>query len=580
MPESVVRRGGIGLRAEQLELGLGDPNDTANIFNYRQQVECDEASELPEQAMSLMRKFGFPAFMIPASLGGALDRPEDVLWAGRVAARRDLTVTLSFGSTLLAAMPVWLWGTAEQRTRLAQALVSGSLGGFAISEAEHGSDLMASDAVLVSSAGKVFLSGAKWPIGNATRGDFITVLARSPGASGDGFSIVCLFKADLPADGWTNIPAVRLHGLRGFDLSGVKFSDCEIPPSAQIGRDGLKQTMKTLQVTRTMLATFSLGSGDSALRLALAHLRSRELYAKTAYDIPPIRRQLVGSYLDLLIAECVARPAFRAMSALPGRLSLWSAISKYLVPTLVEDVMADVGEILGARKFMREGPWYGMFQKLLRDNSVVSVFDGTTHVCVRAIAAQLSVVLERSPKGIDEAGDAMAAVFSFSKGAVRWEPDGEKLQLTNRGVDEVGQNWRHAVTMLGAGSSAAVTSTTAAAIELLVRELDEEWGALRKRVAGLRAADPAFASSAEMDDASRMFSLLWAASACLQTWLVNREETGGDFGAGDWLLGCLQRIMHRIRPFDHVQGLAAEADMLRRYDEGLMFSLEDFPIAR
>ncbi|NEE50642.1 acyl-CoA dehydrogenase, partial [Streptomyces sp. SID8455] len=88
------------------------------------------------------------------------------------------------------------------------------------------------------------------------------------------------------------------------------------------------------------------------------------------YQLPVIRRHLVHAHVDLLIAECTALPVARSLSIVPSRLSLWSSVVKYLVPTLGEEVVQEAARVLGARSYLREGVASGAFQKLQRDHAI------------------------------------------------------------------------------------------------------------------------------------------------------------------------------------------------------------------
>ena len=138
-----------------------------------------------------------------------------------------------------------------------------------------------------------------------------------------------------------------------------------------------------------MCAGLSLGAGDTALRLAVDFALTRRLYGGSVFDIPHARSTLSNAFIDLLICDCVAISAARALQACPGQASVWSAVAKYLVPATVEKVMRDLSVVLGARFFLRDGHPWNMFQKMVRDSSIVSVFEGSTMVQLQALGLQL-----------------------------------------------------------------------------------------------------------------------------------------------------------------------------------------------
>lgn len=62
---------------------------------------------------------------------------------------------------------------------MADAVLGGGLARFGVSEPDHVSDLRATEAQLVATGDRFRLTGTKWPVGNATRGRFVTALARA-----------------------------------------------------------------------------------------------------------------------------------------------------------------------------------------------------------------------------------------------------------------------------------------------------------------------------------------------------------------------------------------------------------------
>jgi hypothetical protein len=131
-----------------------------------------------------------------------------------------------------------------------------------------------------------------------------------------------------------------------------------------------------------------------------------------------------------LICEAAALGAARAVQAAPEQLPLWSAAVKYFVPTTCERAIRDAAVVLGARHYLREGP----FQKLLRDAAVVSLFDGSTAVALDSIGMQLPRLGGASsaePRAIFALDDPLPPL------------DGARFELLNNGRDDVLQGVRH-----------------------------------------------------------------------------------------------------------------------------------------
>jgi len=492
-----------------------------------------------------------------------------------VVSRRNGGISVCYGSALLGAIPVWLWGSHEQKQALATDIIGGGLACLALSEREHGSDLRATETVLERSGGELLLSGTKWPAGNARRSRYVTVFARS---GAESFSLVLVDKESLPAGTWSVLPQVKTVGLKGHDVSGLAFSSAPAGSRALLGADGmgLAQVMKTLQITRTVTAALSLGTMDAALRICLEYAQQRMLYGSSIFMLPPIRGAILHGHIDLLIAEAVARPVSRALTAMPERLSLWSSVVKYLVPVIAEQTITDMAAVLGARGYLCEGVADGVFQKLRRDHAIASIFDGTTHVNLALIAGQLPALARRLDIGrgaVMEAADG--DLFELTRPAPDWVPDGRGLRLSNAGRDEVTEGWEDAVRDLAGLAECPGTPLARTRIELLgaCAEISRR---RRSFYAGLARADMLDPRSARAQEAAARHCVFHAMSSCLLTWQRNRGRLGGYYASGEWLVLCLQRLLQRVEPGTALEPghLARFADVIvRRGESGAAFGL-------
>ncbi|MGO4423123.1 acyl-CoA dehydrogenase family protein [Streptomyces sp. MCAF7] len=253
--------------AEELERALGCPFDPDTGMSLARGVRADDLEAEPTAAYEAAWAAGLHQHLVPVAEGGRLGSFESLLAVVRAASRRELAVSVGFGSTLLATAPVWTWGDDAQRRRVAELALGRAWGTAGISEEAAGSDLLATATRAAPTGdGGFVLNGKKWLVGNGRRSSFATVLAASEPSFG-------LFLIDFEAVGRDTVrrlPKVPTHGLRGHDLSGFVLDDCRIGSGAVIGRPGRGVEMVTgmLQFTRTLVGGSSLGAADTALRIA------------------------------------------------------------------------------------------------------------------------------------------------------------------------------------------------------------------------------------------------------------------------------------------------------------------------
>ena len=563
--------------AESFEQQLGDPFAPGNVFSFGNAVALDEREEYPEQACQVLDALKIFDYYIPAQLGGELKSFEEFIAVLRVIARRDLTVAIAHGKTYLGAVATWVGGSEEQQRRLVEIIKDGVQVALALTERKHGSDLLGSEVEAVSVAGGYALSGEKWLINNATRGRALTVFART-GVSSDprGFSLLFVEKTDALT--YKHLPKIKTHGIRGADISGISFDRTPVADDSVIGRvgAGLEIMLKAFQLTRTVIPGLSLGAADTALRVTLDFALTRKLYGDSVFAIPHARRILCDAFIDLLICECVSIAAARSIHVEPEQMSVRSAISKFFVPTTVEKILKSLSVVMGARQYLRQEHCDGVFQKIYRDNGILSLFDGSTAVNLHAIGTQLGQLTRRVEHA--DVSDRLARIFSLDQALPDFDPDA--LELHNRGRDSVLQGLKLSVEKL---SSIELKDT--ATLELIMdraRAILTEVENQRERVtASLK--DNGFNKSPEMFEQAEKYCVLEAAACCVHLWVHNREALGEFFGRGDWLVLSLERLLVRlgrrrtILPSEHEQRVATELERL--YHERRLFSVVPFQLA-
>lgn len=563
--------------AEELERYLGDPLEEGRVFSFKSLVELDEREEYPEKAHDLLNEWGLHHYYIPQEYGGRLCSFEELISLVRVVARRDVTATVAHVNTYLGAAAVWVAGTEEQKHKLAGIIKNARQVSFALTERAHGSDILASEVRAICTAGGYMLRGEKWLIGNATRSAAMTVFARSDENGGPrGFSMLLVEKKRVEKSSLAYLPKVKTHGLRGADISGVRFENSEIASDCLIGAlgSGLETSVKMLQLTRSIVPALSLGAAETALQATISFALFRSLYGDTVFAIPHVRTVLVNAFIDLLICECLTTATARAIHVAPEQLSIFSAVVKYFVPTTVDNMVRNLSVVMGARYYLREGHWSGIFQKIVRDNAVASLFDGSTVVNLHVISLQLRRLADGFAKTgsrvCEELGSTLESVFATTAPLPVFNPN--RLELQNRGRNEILQGLGLTLTQLQALlGDASVENKTVEEVIALTNMLIGELSTISNSLAKFTTKQMlALERSEEMYSWSKKYCILHTAAVCIQFWIYNRPHLGEFFAKGEWLALALDRLLapfnaSRSRlPAFYTANVARELEMISR----------------
>lgn len=522
------------LTPEALEERLGDPADDANPYGFAAAVARDEQDAFPEALCAELVRAGFHLNYLPKEWGGTLESFDRSLTLVRSAARRDVNIMPGTMFSIIAATCLQLHGSLEQQQRAAAILRAGGAVAFALTEAEHGSDLLTNEVRLADGV----LNGEKWMVGLGLRCDAVYVVARTGERGPGAFSAVLLETAGVPADRLERVPAPRTGGMRGIDLATLRFHDTPVPAGALVGREGegLEAAVKAQQTVRLMSMAGSLGIADTAVRLALDFATARRIGRAPLTEAPHSRRELAVAASALLAADAVALSAARGVHVVPEAFSVWALAAKHVVAEAADDLIRHCGSVLATRSVLREGPGgAGLFQKLQRDSGVVRVIDASTLANLRSYAGQLPTLTEG---GARPDPDAVRTVFTLDAPLPPYEP--ARLDMFARGSDPVLAGLHDTVDAVAGDLGAAAAP---------VRRLADAAAALGDltRAARRPGADPN-----ALADAAERYAWLHAAACCLHLWCANRARSlyGTEPGSTGWLGAALGYLLARADGID------------------------------
>lgn len=565
--------------ADDLERYLGDPSDPNSRLSFSEARRVDEAEAVPEPSYRSLDAWGFPRCYVPQSFGGRLHDVAEALAILRVVQRRDVTVAHQYGNCYLGTLPIWVAGSDALKAAVVKRVLRGERIAFALTERDHGGDISATETVARRVADGYVLSGEKWLISQATTSTALTVFARTGDGPG-GFSLFYVEKDRLDPRQFSHTGKIKTQGLRGADISGIRFDGCHLGEDALIGElgGGLTTALKALLVSKAMVASLPLGATDTGLRITTEFARDRKILGGRVTDIAHAKRSLADAFVDLLIADCVTTTGGRALAAAPGQASIHGNVVKAFVPGACERIMRRLSAVLGARFYLREGPGCGAFEKALRDIAIVGVFDGSTLVCQNAIAAELAMRCRKMDDG-ERAGCARQ-VWSLAPLPAL---DPAAMSLHSRGRDDIVDALPALCEQLERKRPAEIPS---AVLEVLMRARARARTWPRRMDEAADRHGRAAGKSIETYALASEYITLYAMTACTGLWLTLGDALGPFFAHGAWLLLAVERLAAAMQipgPDPALSHAAAEPvyqELLRRTTAAEMYSLVPIHLAR
>lgn len=501
--------GGDG-RARDLDVRFGDPWNAANPLGFAELLVADERQELLPLAEACLDSFGLNAEFVPIHLGGRLGNVEHLVEVMRTIWRRDPCLGLGYGfSSFIASVNIWGAGSEGQLRSAAGLLLANGRIAAAFHELEHGNDLSHADCAALPVVDGWSLSGRKQVVANIERAEAMVIFARTDPTPGSrSHSQFLVPREDLPAGTVRALPAFESSGMRGVPLGGIELTDCLIPRKCVLGKpgQGIENVLRSFQTTRAALPAICVGVLDTGLRTAMACALERRLYGDAVAALPYVRCVLARAYADLLAVDVFTTVVVRSLHIVPEAAGIYAAAVKSLATRMLIDAMGDLGTVLGAQSYVREGP-YAIFQKLSRDLAPAGFGHASRAVCQVSILSQLPRLARRS-----WFTDEPAPAALFRVGTAVAPLDFDSLVVGSTRVD---------------GLCAALVEIAGEGIGGLAGRLAvafrSELGRLRDDCLALSPGDMTIGASPEAYAVANRYTIVLAGAACLAVWWHGQE---------------------------------------------------------
>jgi alkylation response protein AidB-like acyl-CoA dehydrogenase len=276
-------------------------------------------------------------------------------------------------------------GTAAQQSRFLPGLISGeTIGAFALTETDAGSDASAIRTRAVKVQGGWRLNGTKQFITSGKiAGVTMVVAVSNPEAGKKGISTF-LVPTDRP--GYHVDKVEHKMGQGASDTCALRFEDLFIEDDLLLGREGQGYSiaLSNLEAGRIGIAAQCIGMAQAALEIAVAYAKDRKSMGKAI-----IEHQAVGFRLADLAArlEAARHLVLHAASLKDARLPCLkeASMAKLIASETAEAVCSGAIQTLGGYGYLEE---YGL-AKIYRDVRVCQIYEGTSDIQRMVIARAL-----------------------------------------------------------------------------------------------------------------------------------------------------------------------------------------------
>jgi alkylation response protein AidB-like acyl-CoA dehydrogenase len=351
--------------------------------------EWDREAKFPREVVGKLGELGFLGMLVPEEYDGlALDTISYLLALEEIA-RGDASVAVAMSvHNSLPMQMILAHGTEEQKQRWIPPLARGEmLGGFALSEADAGSDSASLAAQARRVDGGWILNGAKAWITNGGFGDVIVCMARTDtpddrrGAKGIGAFIV-----PTTTDGYVVGKKEDKMGQRASETVGIAFQEMFIPDDQLLGdpSQGFIYALQGLDNGRLGIAALAIGIAQAALEHALAYADERRQFGNPIRAFQGMQFKLANMATRVEAARALLHHAAAQKDA-GERVSKLSSMAKLFASEAAMYVTTEAVQVFGGYGYVKEYP----VERLFRDAKVTEIYEGTSEIQRTVIAREL-----------------------------------------------------------------------------------------------------------------------------------------------------------------------------------------------
>lgn len=367
---------------------LVEPDFVVGLRDFVQREIAPDAERIdredvyPVEAIRGLARAGYSTIFMPQDFGGSGRGYRHALAVFEEVSYASAAVGISLITILQAQTILHLFGSEPLQRRYLPRFREGLITSYALTEANHGSDIRSLDTKARRTPEGWTLDGEKSFITSGSAAEVFIVLAETEVG-------VSAFVVPRDAKGVSTYLGRNsaTFGLRNGPHVNLTLEGVALPADHLVGLEGkgVRQAVTTLDYSRTMAAGISIGIARAAFDLALDHARRRVVFDSTVFEKQGIQWYFADMLAQLEAARLLTYAAADMLDR-GGDIARVSSQAKLLAARLATEVCGTCIQICGAYGVMENAP-YGRF---LRDAKAYEIAGGSAEVLKNTIGKSLS----------------------------------------------------------------------------------------------------------------------------------------------------------------------------------------------
>lgn len=347
--------------------------------------ELDQEAKFPTEIIAKARETGLININIPEKYGGLGATVLEECIIGEELSWGCSGVFTAMVINNLAAIPIKIAGSEEQKAEWLGRMIGGELGSYAVTEPNAGSDVAAIECFAEKRGDEYVLNGTKTFISNASRAAFFVVFARTDRQ--ERYKGLSCFIVERDREGFAVSKKFNKLGQRCADTAEISLTDVVIPEANRLGPEGTGfiTAMKVFDSSRPTVAAGAVGVARRALDESLAYAKERVAFGQPIVNFQAISHLIADMAINIDAARHLTwKAAWNVDQGKPN--SKEAAFAKAFAADMAMKAAVDAVQVLGGYGYMKEYP----VEKLMRDVKVFQIYEGTSQIQRNIIVRELT----------------------------------------------------------------------------------------------------------------------------------------------------------------------------------------------
>lgn len=349
------------------------------VLPYADPIDRDDI--YPVESIKALARKGYTSLTLPVEWGG-----QDASYALCAAVFEEASyasaaVGISLITILQAQTLLNMYASPSFKETVLPEFGQGLITSYALTEANHGSDIRSLDTKAVRTDEGWVLNGRKSFITSGSAAEAYIILAQTDVGVSTFF-----VRRDMPGVSTEEGPNASTFGLRNGPHVDLILEDALLPADHLIGEEGkgVRQAVTTLDFSRTMAGAISIGIARAAFDRALDFAAKRVAFDQSVLQFQGIQWYFADMLAEIDAARLLVYDACHALDRHED-IARFASEAKLLASRVATRTAEQAVQICGAYGVTENAP----FGRYLRDAKAYEIAGGSSEILKNTIGKHL-----------------------------------------------------------------------------------------------------------------------------------------------------------------------------------------------